>query len=46
MDRNHTQFPVLCMIVSGGHTQLVLIQSDYSIQLIGQTVDDAAGEAF
>ncbi len=46
MDRDHTQFPVLCMIVSGGHTQLVLIQSDYSIQLIGQTVDDAAGEAF
>lgn len=39
-------FPFLCMTVSGGHTQLVLVESANSMQILGQTLDDAAGEAF
>lgn len=40
------KFPVLSMIVSGGHTMLVLMQSYKKYKVIGSTVDDAAGEAF
>ena len=40
------KFPVLCLIVSGGHTQLVLMQNHLRYKVIGQTLDDAAGEAF
>jgi N6-L-threonylcarbamoyladenine synthase len=39
-------FPFLCLTVSGGHTQIVLCESPYKLQVIGQTLDDAAGEAF
>ena len=39
-------FPFLCLTVSGGHTQLVLVHSHTRFELIGQTLDDAAGEAF
>jgi N6-L-threonylcarbamoyladenine synthase len=39
-------FPLLCLVVSGGHTQLVLMRDHGSYRLLGQTVDDAAGEAF
>lgn len=39
-------FPFLCLTVSGGHTQIVLVRSPYDMQLVGQTIDDAAGEAF
>jgi N6-L-threonylcarbamoyladenine synthase len=39
-------FPLLCLIVSGGHTQLVLMHDHGRYTLLGQTVDDAAGEAF
>lgn len=39
-------FPVLSLIVSGGHTQLVLMKSFKEYKIIGQTLDDAAGEAF
>jgi N6-L-threonylcarbamoyladenine synthase len=39
-------FPLVCLIVSGGHTQLVLMKDHGRYQLLGQTVDDAAGEAF
>ena len=39
-------FPLLCLVVSGGHTQLVLMQDHGRYRLLGQTVDDAAGEAF
>ena len=39
-------FPFLCLTVSGGHTQIVLVKSHYKMQVIGQTIDDAAGEAF
>lgn len=39
-------FPFLCLTVSGGHTQIVLCKSPLDMQVIGQTADDAAGEAF
>ncbi len=40
------RFPFLCLTVSGGHTQLVLVQDFNSMKVIGETIDDAAGEAF
>jgi N6-L-threonylcarbamoyladenine synthase len=40
------EFPFLCLTVSGGHTQIVLIRDYFDMQVIGQTIDDAAGEAF
>jgi N6-L-threonylcarbamoyladenine synthase len=39
-------FPFLCLTVSGGHTQIVLCKSAMDMEIIGQTIDDAAGEAF
>ena len=39
-------FPFLCLTVSGGHTQIVRCQSPYDLKVIGETIDDAAGEAF
>ena len=39
-------FPFLCLTVSGGHTQIVLVESPLKMKVIGQTIDDAAGEAF
>ncbi|HBO16534.1 MAG: putative tRNA threonylcarbamoyladenosine biosynthesis protein Gcp [Candidatus Moranbacteria bacterium GW2011_GWE2_35_2-] len=40
------KFPVLCLVVSGGHTQLVLMKDHLQYEIVGQTLDDAAGEAF
>lgn len=39
-------FPFLCLTVSGGHTQIVLVKDYLEMELIGSTIDDAAGEAF
>ncbi len=39
-------FPFLCLTVSGGHTQIVRIDDYHKMQIIGRTIDDAAGEAF
>jgi N6-L-threonylcarbamoyladenine synthase len=39
-------FPFLCLTVSGGHTQIVRVDSPRSFHLLGETIDDAAGEAF
>ncbi|MDB5193734.1 MAG: tsaD [Segetibacter sp.] len=39
-------FPFLCLTVSGGHTQIVVCNSPYDLKVIGETMDDAAGEAF
>ncbi|HVI43831.1 MAG TPA: tRNA (adenosine(37)-N6)-threonylcarbamoyltransferase complex transferase subunit TsaD [Chitinophaga sp.] len=39
-------FPFLCLTVSGGHTQIVLCESPLQMRVIGETLDDAAGEAF
>ena len=43
---NKPDFPFLCLTVSGGHTQIVLCESPLQLTIIGQTIDDAAGEAF
>ncbi len=40
------KFPILCLVVSGGHTQLVLMKNHLDYEIVGQTVDDAVGEAF
>jgi N6-L-threonylcarbamoyladenine synthase len=40
------RFPFLCLLVSGGHTQLIVMRDYLSMELIGNTIDDAAGEAF
>jgi N6-L-threonylcarbamoyladenine synthase len=40
------KFPFLCLLVSGGHTQIVVVKSPFDMKIIGRTIDDAAGEAF
>lgn len=45
-DKSSKIFPALALVVSGGHTQLVLIKDHLKYEIIGQTLDDAAGEAF
>jgi len=42
----HPSFPFLCLTVSGGHTQIVLVKDYLEMEVIGQSLDDAAGEAF
>ena len=42
----HPAFPFLCLLVSGGHTQIVRVDSPLEMEIIGTTIDDAAGEAF
>lgn len=42
----HPSYPFLCLLVSGGHTQLVLVESYKKMRIVGKTIDDAAGEAF
>ncbi len=44
--KSKIEFPVLCLIVSGGHTSLVLMKKHLKYQVVGETWDDAAGEAF
>lgn len=39
-------FPFLCLLVSGGHTRIIVLKSQLDMQVIGNTIDDAAGEAF
>ena len=48
-DDEHTEvpeFPFLCLTVSGGHTQIVIVKDYFDMEVIGKTIDDAAGEAF
>lgn len=40
------EFPYLCLLVSGGNSQIILVKSPYDMEILGQTIDDAAGEAF
>ncbi|MDR2361357.1 MAG: tRNA (adenosine(37)-N6)-threonylcarbamoyltransferase complex transferase subunit TsaD [Prevotellaceae bacterium] len=42
----HPSFPFLCLLVSGGHSQLIVVNSFLHFDVIGETIDDAAGEAF
>ena len=46
IDDRRPSFPFLCLTVSGGHTQIVLCKSPSEMQILGETIDDAAGEAF
>lgn len=39
-------FPFLCLLVSGGHSQIVLVKDYLDMEIVGETIDDAAGEAF
>jgi N6-L-threonylcarbamoyladenine synthase len=43
---NYPRFPFLSLLVSGGHTQLVVVRDHHTMEIIGRTIDDAAGEAF
>ncbi|MCW3805982.1 tRNA (adenosine(37)-N6)-threonylcarbamoyltransferase complex transferase subunit TsaD [Plebeiibacterium marinum] len=45
-DTEHPEFPFLCLLVSGGNSQIVLVKSYTEMEVVGQTIDDAAGEAF
>lgn len=45
-DTNQPKFPFLCLLVSGGNSQIILVKSHHDMEIIGQTIDDAAGEAF
>lgn len=44
--QTHPKFPFLCLLVSGGHTQLIVVHDYLDMEIVGQTIDDAAGEAF
>lgn len=46
IDDPKPEFPFLCLTVSGGHTQVVLCKSHLQMEVLGETIDDAAGEAF
>lgn len=46
IDEPYPTFPFLCLTISGGHTQLVLVKDYLSMKVIGETQDDAVGEAF
>ncbi|PKP05349.1 MAG: tRNA (adenosine(37)-N6)-threonylcarbamoyltransferase complex transferase subunit TsaD [Bacteroidetes bacterium HGW-Bacteroidetes-6] len=45
-DRKLPEYPFLCLIVSGGHTQLAVVNDAFNMEIIGSTIDDAAGETF
>ncbi len=45
-DVAHPQFPLLCLLVSGGNSQIIKMDNYHTIHILGQTIDDAAGEAF
>ncbi|MFA6589283.1 MAG: tRNA (adenosine(37)-N6)-threonylcarbamoyltransferase complex transferase subunit TsaD [Bacteroidales bacterium] len=45
-EKTEPRFPFICLLVSGGNSQLVLVHSVKEMEIIGQTIDDAAGEAF
>lgn len=46
IDEPRPTFPFLCLTVSGGHTQIVLVKDYLEMEILGSTIDDAAGEAF
>lgn len=45
-NENSPEFPFLCLTVSGGHTQIVKVSDYFEMEVLGETIDDAAGEAF
>lgn len=46
LGKEKPEYPFICLIVSGGHTQLVLVKEPFKHELLGETLDDAAGEAY
>ena len=44
-DNNQPEFPFLCLLVSGGNSQIILVKAYNDMEVLGQTIDDAAGEA-
>lgn len=44
--KSSPKFPFLCLTMSGGHTQIILVENYFKMTLLGQTIDDAVGEAF
>ncbi|WP_449436950.1 tRNA (adenosine(37)-N6)-threonylcarbamoyltransferase complex transferase subunit TsaD [Pedobacter steynii] len=46
IDDPKPSFPFICLTVSGGHTQIVVVRSHFDMEIVGETLDDAAGEAF
>ena len=46
VESRHPKFPFLTLLVSGGHTQIILVKNHLEMEVIGSTIDDAAGEAF
>ena len=46
LNKKQPKFPILALIVSGGHTQLVLFKDHFDYKILGKTADDAVGEAF
>ncbi|MCU0472185.1 MAG: tRNA (adenosine(37)-N6)-threonylcarbamoyltransferase complex transferase subunit TsaD [Bacteroidales bacterium] len=45
-EKSVPEFPFLCLLVSGGHTRIILMKSHLEMDVLGSTIDDAAGEAF
>ena len=45
-DTEVPEFPYLCLLISGGNSQLVIVRSPFDMEIVGKTIDDAAGEAF
>ena len=46
VENRHPEFPYLCLLVSGGNSQIVRVDSPLEYEILGQTIDDAVGEAF
>jgi N6-L-threonylcarbamoyladenine synthase len=46
IDEPKPEFPFICLTVSGGHTQIVLVRDYLHMEILGETLDDAVGEAF
>ena len=44
-DNVQPEFPFLCLLVSGGNSQIILVKAHNDMEILGQTIDDAAGEA-
>lgn len=45
-DQDVPEFPFICLLISGGNSQIILVNSPFDMEIIGSTIDDAAGEAF
>src|SRR5665647_2150083 len=46
VEKKSPEFPFLCLLVSGGNSQIIIVRDHLDMKVIGQTIDDAAGEAF